>query len=136
MDLPTIVPNDWSLVMSTSDISPWVPLDEFMVKNLGLTNAHDTPHSYIKLCGTWRDVRHIPTNMEYVIIYIRIWEFHMRGSYETLGMMEGFFSHGTGYILEVDIGSESQQDEDGEQRWKNYFMRFMRLVGRMYGHNK
>jgi hypothetical protein len=33
-------------------------------------------------------------------------------------MMESIFCHGTKYIPEVDIGSKSQRDEDGEKRWK------------------
>jgi hypothetical protein len=43
--------------MSTGDYSPGVPVDEFLVKPLGLTNAYDTPQSYIQLRGTWRVVR-------------------------------------------------------------------------------
>jgi hypothetical protein len=74
VELPTVVPDGWSLVMSTGDYSPWVPVDEFLVKPLGLTNAYDTPQSYIQLCGTWRDVRQRPPDMGYVIIYNRIGE--------------------------------------------------------------
>jgi hypothetical protein len=37
----------------------------------------------------------------------------------TGGVMESTLSHETEYVLEMDIGSESQQDEVWEQRWTN-----------------
>jgi hypothetical protein len=33
--------------MSTGDSSPWVPVDEILVKSLGLTEVYDTFQSYI-----------------------------------------------------------------------------------------
>jgi hypothetical protein len=42
MELPTVVLDGWSLVMSTCDYSPWVPMDEILVKSLGLTKVYDT----------------------------------------------------------------------------------------------
>jgi hypothetical protein len=64
VELPTVVPDGLRLVMSTCDYSPWVPVDEFLVKPLGLTNAYDTPQSYIQLCGTWRVVRQRPPDWD------------------------------------------------------------------------
>ena len=49
MELPTVVPDGWSLVMSTGDYLPWVPVDELLVKSLGLTKVYDTFQSYIQL---------------------------------------------------------------------------------------
>jgi hypothetical protein len=51
------------------------------------------------------------------IIYNRIGVVHPRQSYEAWGMMESILSRGTEYVPEMDTGSESQQDEDWEQRW-------------------
>jgi hypothetical protein len=42
VELPIVVPDGWNLVMSTSDYSPWVPVDELLVKSLGLTKTYDT----------------------------------------------------------------------------------------------
>jgi hypothetical protein len=42
MELSTIVPDDWSLETSMDDYSPWVLVDELLVKSLGLTKAYDT----------------------------------------------------------------------------------------------
>ena len=47
--LSLIIPDGLRLVRNTSDYSPWVPVDEFLDKPLGLTNSYDTPHSYIQL---------------------------------------------------------------------------------------
>jgi hypothetical protein len=49
VEFPTVVPNGLRLVRSTGDYSPWVLGDEFFLKPLGLTNAYDTPQSYIQL---------------------------------------------------------------------------------------
>jgi hypothetical protein len=49
VELPTVVPDGWSLVRSTSNYSPWVPVDELLVKSLGLTKVYDTFQSYIQL---------------------------------------------------------------------------------------
>jgi len=49
VELPIVVPDGLKLLRSTGDYSPWVPVDEFLVKPLGLTNAYDTPRSYIQL---------------------------------------------------------------------------------------
>jgi hypothetical protein len=67
------------------------------------------------LCGTWRVVRQRPPDRGYFIIYNSIRELRSRQSYEALGMMESILSRGTKHIPEVDIGSESQRDEAGEQ---------------------
>jgi hypothetical protein len=42
VELQIVVPDGWSLVMSTGDHSPWVPVDELLVKSLGLTKVYDT----------------------------------------------------------------------------------------------
>jgi hypothetical protein len=46
MELLTGVPDGWILVMSIGDYSPWVPVDELLVKYMGLTNAYDTSQAY------------------------------------------------------------------------------------------
>jgi hypothetical protein len=138
VELPTVVPDGLRLVRSPGDYSPWVSVDEFLVKPLGLTNAYDTPQSYIQLQlfllafpdtfiiynnigedmqlhGTWRVVRQRPPDRGYFIICNRIGEVHPRQSDEALGVMESILSRGTEDIPEVDIGSESQRDEDREQ---------------------
>jgi len=43
VDLPTVVLDGLILVISTCDYSPWVLVDEFLVKPLGLNNANNTP---------------------------------------------------------------------------------------------
>jgi len=45
----TVVHNGMRLVWSPGDYSPWMSVDEFLVKPFGLTNACDTSQSYIKL---------------------------------------------------------------------------------------
>ena len=47
VELPTVVLDGWSLVMSTGDYTPWVPVDEILFKSLGLTKVYDTFQSYI-----------------------------------------------------------------------------------------
>ena len=42
VDIPTFVPDGWCSVMSTNDYLPWVPVDELLVKFLGLTKAYKT----------------------------------------------------------------------------------------------
>jgi hypothetical protein len=49
VELQTVVPDGWILVMSTGDYSPWVSVDELLVKSLGLTKVYDTFQSYIQL---------------------------------------------------------------------------------------
>jgi hypothetical protein len=49
VELPIVIPDGLRLVRSTCDYSPWVLVDEYLVKSLGLTNAYDTPQSYIQL---------------------------------------------------------------------------------------
>jgi hypothetical protein len=44
VELLTVVSDGWSLVMSTSDYSPWVPVDELLVKSLGLTKAYESSY--------------------------------------------------------------------------------------------
>jgi hypothetical protein len=43
VELPTVVLDGLRLVMSTNHYSPWVQVNEFLVKPLGLTNAYDAP---------------------------------------------------------------------------------------------
>jgi hypothetical protein len=42
VELSTNVPDDLSLVTSTNDYSPWVPMDKILVKFVGLTQVYDT----------------------------------------------------------------------------------------------
>jgi hypothetical protein len=49
VELLTIVPYGWSSVMSTGDYSPWLLVDELLVKSLVLTKVYDTFQSYIQL---------------------------------------------------------------------------------------
>jgi hypothetical protein len=49
VELPTVVPDGWILVMSTGDYSPWVPVDELLAKSLGLTKAYDTSQASRRL---------------------------------------------------------------------------------------
>jgi hypothetical protein len=49
VESPTIVHNGMILVWSPGDYSPWMSLDEFLVKSLGLTKAYDTSQFYIQL---------------------------------------------------------------------------------------
>jgi hypothetical protein len=42
VEAPTVIPDDWCLVMSTGIYLPWVPMDEVLVKSFGLNNAYDT----------------------------------------------------------------------------------------------
>jgi len=69
----------------------------------------------IHLHGTLRVVRQRPPDKGYFIICNKIGEVHTSQSNEALGVMESILGHGTEDIPEVDIGSESQRDEDGEQ---------------------
>jgi hypothetical protein len=94
VELPTVVPDGWSLMMSTGDYSPWVPVDELLVKSLGLTKAYDTSQSYRQLQlfllafldtfiidnntggdrqwqGTWRVGRSRPPDRSVFIAYSR-----------------------------------------------------------------
>ena len=48
VESPTIVHDGMRfMVWSLGDYSPWIPVDEFLFKSLGLTNAYDTSQSYI-----------------------------------------------------------------------------------------
>jgi hypothetical protein len=49
VESPTVVHDGMRLVWSPGDYSPWMSMDEFLVKPLGLTNAYDTSQSYIQL---------------------------------------------------------------------------------------
>jgi hypothetical protein len=71
------------------------------------------------LHGTWRVIRKRPPDRGYFITCSRIGEVHPRQSDEALGMMESILSRGTEDISEVDIGSESHRDEDGEHSRTN-----------------
>jgi hypothetical protein len=48
-ELPTVVHEDMRLVWNPGDYSPWMSMDELLVKSLGLTKAYDTSQSYIQL---------------------------------------------------------------------------------------
>jgi hypothetical protein len=48
-ELLPIVPDDWGLVMTTGEQLSWIPMDELLVKSLGLTKACDTSQSYSQL---------------------------------------------------------------------------------------
>jgi hypothetical protein len=136
VELQIVVFDDWSLVMSTGDYSPWVPVDELLVKSLGLTKAYDTSQAYIRLqlflsafpdifiidnsiggdkqCqGTWRVDRERPPDSSDFITYNRIGEDHQRQIVEALGVMESILGHGTEDISKVDTDSDSHWDEDG-----------------------
>jgi hypothetical protein len=101
VELPTIVPDGWILVMSTCDYSPWVPVHEILVKSLGLTKVYDTLYFYIQLQlfllsfldtfiidssiggyiqwqGTWRVGRKRPPDKSDWIIYNMIGLVHLR----------------------------------------------------------
>jgi hypothetical protein len=103
--------------MSTGDYSPWVPVDELLVKSLGLTKAYDTSQSYRQLQlfllafpdtfiidnniggdrqwqGTWRVGRQRPPDRSDFITYNRIGEDHQRQTDEALGVMESIFGMG------------------------------------------
>jgi hypothetical protein len=45
-DLPTIVHEDMRLVLNPCEYSPWMVMNECLVKSLGLTKAYDTSQSY------------------------------------------------------------------------------------------
>jgi hypothetical protein len=105
VELLTVVPDGWSLVMSTDDYSPWVPMDELLVKSFGFNKVYDTFQSYIQLQlfllafpdtfiiennvggdrqwkATWRVGRQRPLDYSDWIIYSRIGVVHPRQSYE------------------------------------------------------
>jgi hypothetical protein len=42
VDLSIIIPDGWILVTSTYDYSPWVPVDDILVKSLGLIKLYYT----------------------------------------------------------------------------------------------
>jgi hypothetical protein len=134
---PTVVHNGMRLVWSPGDYSPWMSVDEFLVKPLGLTNAYDTSQSYIQmqefllafsntfsiysnigedrqLHGTWKVVVQRPPVRGYFNICSRIGEVHLRQSDEALAVMESILSRGTEDISKVDKGSKSHRDEDEE----------------------
>jgi len=46
VEIPTFVLDGWCLVLSIGDYLPWVPVDELLVKSLGLTKSYDTFQSY------------------------------------------------------------------------------------------
>jgi hypothetical protein len=46
VEIPTVVPDGWCLVMSTGDYLSWVSMDELLVKTFGLTKAYATFQSY------------------------------------------------------------------------------------------
>jgi hypothetical protein len=48
-ELLPIVPDDWGLVMTTGEQLSWIPMDELLVKSLGLTKACDAFQSYSQL---------------------------------------------------------------------------------------
>jgi hypothetical protein len=137
VESPVVVHDGMKLVWSPVDYSPWMSMDEFLVKSLGLTSTYDTSQSYIQLHafrlafpdtfiiyssigedsqlnGTWRVIGQRPPNRGYSITCSRIGEVHLRQSDEALGLMECILSRGTKDISGINIGSESHRDEDGE----------------------
>jgi hypothetical protein len=42
VESPTVVHDGMKLVWSLGNYSPWMMVDAFLVKNLGLTNTYDT----------------------------------------------------------------------------------------------
>ena len=95
VEVPTVVPDGWCLLMSTGSYLPWVSMDKILVKSFGLTKAYDTFHSYSWLQifmiaflnifiidsstrgdrqwqGIWRFGRLRPPNMSVLIAYNRI----------------------------------------------------------------
>jgi hypothetical protein len=136
VEIPTVVPDGWCSVMSTNDYLPWVPVDELLVKFLGLTKAYETFQSYSWLQifmiafpdafmidnntegdrqwqGTWRVGRLRPPDRSVFIAYNRIGVDHQRPTVEALGMTESILGHGIEDISEVDTYSDSHWDEDG-----------------------
>jgi hypothetical protein len=95
VEIPTVVPDGWCLVMNTGDYLSWVPMDELLVKTFGLTKAYATFQSYSWLQifmmafpdtfiidsstggarqwqGAWRVGRPRPPNKSVLIAYIKI----------------------------------------------------------------
>jgi hypothetical protein len=117
VELPIVVPDGWSLVMSTGDYSPWVPVDEILVKSLGLIKEYDTFQSYRRLQiflsvfshtsirdrrmgrdrlwqGTWRVGRQRPPGRSVFIAYGKIGMDNQRQTVEALGVMQSILGHG------------------------------------------
>jgi hypothetical protein len=46
VELPPVVPGGWGSVMITCEYLSCVPMDEILVKSLGLTKVYDTFQSY------------------------------------------------------------------------------------------
>jgi hypothetical protein len=136
VDLPTVVPDGWTLLMCIGDYSPWVPVDEFLVKSLGLTKVCDTSQSYRRLqlflltCpdtfiignnigrdiqwqGIWRVGRKRPPDKSFFITYSMIGVDHQRQTVEALDVMESILGHGTEDTSKVHTDSKSHWDEDG-----------------------
>jgi hypothetical protein len=137
VESPIVVHDGMRLVWSPDNYSPWMSVDAFLVKPLGLTKAYDTSQFYIQLQvfllafpktfiiyssigedsqlhGTWRVIRQSHPDRGYSVTCNRIGEVHPRQSNGALGVMESIFKRGTEDISEVDIGSESHRDEDEE----------------------
>jgi hypothetical protein len=136
VEIPTVVPDGWCSVMSTEGYLPWVPVDELLVKSMGLTKAYDTSQSYSWLQifriafldtfiiddntgrdrqwqGTWRVGRLRPPNRSVLMAYSKIGVDHKGQTVEALGVIESILGHGIEYISEVDRYSDSHWDEDG-----------------------
>ena len=111
-------------MMSIGYYSPWVPVDELLVKSLGLTKVYDTFQSYKRLQiflltfpdtfiinsntrrdrqwqGTWRVGRQRPPDRSVFIVYSRIGVDYQRQTVEALGVMETILGHGIEDISEA-----------------------------------
>jgi hypothetical protein len=136
VEIPTVVLDGWSSVMSIGDYLPWVSVGELSVKSLGLTKAYDTFQSFSQLHiyllafpdtsiidsstggdrqwqGTWRVGTPRPLDRSVFIAYSRTGMDHQRQIVEALSMMESILDHRTEDISEIDTDSDSPWDEDG-----------------------
>jgi hypothetical protein len=117
VDIHIVVSDGWCSVMSTNDYLSWVPVDEILVKFLGLTKAYETFQLYSSLQifmiafpdafmidnniegyrqwqGTWRVGRLRPPNRSDFSAYYRIGVDHQRPTLEALGMTKSILGHG------------------------------------------
>jgi hypothetical protein len=95
-ELLPIVPYDWGLVMTTGEKLSWIPMDELLVKSLGLTKACDAFQSYSQLLmfliacpGTFI----IDNNMRRDRLWLRAWRMsssrlHDRSTFTTYSRSE------------------------------------------------
>jgi hypothetical protein len=75
-EIPLIVLDGWDLVMATGEYLSWIPMDEILVKSLGLTKACDTCESYSQLhmyILSYLDTFIIDNNMRRDRLWLRAW---------------------------------------------------------------